>query len=328
MLWAHRSSIAIGLVTCLVVLVAVELAVFRSGLFLSHVGFASPVSPIAKLALAERAPDARLLFVGDSTVLADVAPAVVTQTCDCGEGFNGAFAAANARTTLAMTRRLLGILHPRLVVVDAAPWLVDTSGQFTGDLFAREVLSPADLYALGEPVDAVGMVDKEVGSVWTAYGQRFLVKEWLQSLVPGQRYDEAKRGLYVPPGSATSPAALAAAMEHYFPDPTAQVAPSAPGATALGALIEELRGRGISVAVLLPPFHPAVREHAGPFLDRADAAIQQFLSGYGVSVIDCRGAVAATDFRDLAHLTEQGAAKHSLCVGEQIRTLDAASALQ
>jgi len=47
-----------------------------------------------------------------------------------------------------------------------------------------------------------------------------------------------------------------------------------------------------------------------------------------VSVIDCRGAVAATDFRDLAHLTEQGAAKHSLCVGEQIRTLDAASALQ
>ena len=175
MLWAHRGSIAIGLVTCLVVLVAVELAVFRSGLFLSHVGFASPVSPIAKLALAERAPNARLLFVGDSTVLADVAPAVVTQTCDCGEGFNGAFAAANARTTLAMTRRLLGILHPRLVVVDAAPWLVDTSGQFTGDLFAREVLSPADLYALGEPVDAVGMVDKEVGSVWTAYGQRFLV---------------------------------------------------------------------------------------------------------------------------------------------------------
>lgn len=317
---ARARSIGIAFATCLVVLLTLELAIFRSGFFASHVRFFNPIFPTEKLALAARSTDARLLYVGDSMILSDVAPAIVSAVCQCGPGFNGAFAGANPRLTDAMTRRLLSLMHPQLVVVGLSPWVVGDNARYDAGDFAREIIPPVDLYELGTPVDAIGTVDKALGRVWSAYGQRNLIKEWLASLVPGQQYDEALRGLRVPPGSASSPVQLAEAANTAFGG-LKQPKSSAPGAIATGSLISELRTRGIAVAILVPPLHPAAHRQAGPYLDRADAAIRELALEHAVPVIDCRSAVSSDDFRDLTHLLYSGAVKHSTCVGDQIRTL-------
>jgi hypothetical protein len=71
----------------------------------------------------------------------------------------------------------------------------------------------------------------------------------------------------------------------------------------------------------LPPLHPAAAEHAGPYLQHADVAIRELADEEGVPLIDCRATVTAADFRDVTHLVEPAAEKHSRCVGEHVRAL-------
>jgi hypothetical protein len=322
---AHTRSIVLALVTFVTVLLAVEFALFRSGFVAAHASVSHPDFPLAKLALAVRQPS-QVLYVGDSTVLTGIAPAVASERCSCGPGFNGAFKAATPQLVAAMTRRLLAVQQPKLVVLGVSPWQLSTTGHFTDTYLdgfeeeARELLTPAELAALGQPLDVVGTIDSQLRALSVAYGQRLLVKEWAGSAVPQQRYDESLRGLYVPPGSASSPAQLAAAAEYVFRDlsePTTQ----SQGATVFDALIADLRARGIAVAILLPPLHPAAYDHAGPYLDRADALLREFASGRGAALIDCRAAVSAADFRDLDHLLQAGAMKQSTCVGRRLQAL-------
>jgi hypothetical protein len=177
----HSRAIGVALATCLVLLVAVELAVFRSGFFASHVTVSNPQTPAAKLALAARQADARVLYVGDSTIMTSVLPSVVSEVCRCGPGFNAGFSAANPWLTDAMTKRVIDIAHPRLVVISASPWTVDGNAQFDDSDLARQLMSPADLSALGARLDLVARIDASLGSLWSAYGQRELLKEWVGS---------------------------------------------------------------------------------------------------------------------------------------------------
>ncbi len=316
----HARPIAVAVAICLLALLTVELTVFRSGFFAAHVRLSNPSFATAKLALAARSVDARVLYVGDSTILTDVAPAIVSGRCECGPGFNGGFKAATPELTDALTRRVLALMHPRLVVIGMSPWEIGGNAKYDAGDLAREVLPPVDLYELSSPVDLMGTIDKTLGSVWSAYGQRVLIKEWLASLVPGQRYDEALRGLWIPPGSATSPVQLAAVGQDVLggvKEPT----PNAPGAIATLSLVDELRAQGIAVAMLVPPLHPAAYEQAAPYLDRADAVVRELAVKHSIPIIDCRSAVSAEDFRDFDHLIHAGAEKHSTCVGDQIRVL-------
>src|SRR6266516_5029690 len=318
---ANARSIGPAIATCLVILVAIELAVFRSGFFISNLRVSSPDFPTAKLALAARMPDARVLYVGDSTVLTGVAPQAVAATCECGPGFNAAFAASNPWLTSAMTRRLLAYEHPALVVIGVAPWDVESGAVFSDSELAHEVLSPAESAALGTPLDLAARIDALFAQVSSAYGQRLLIKEWLASLMPNERYDEAQRGYYAVPGSASGVTQLAAEvvrMKAVHPgDPTV----SGPGAAVTRSLIAELRARGIAVAILVPPIHPAAYEQNGAFLERGDAAVRALAIEERVPVIDCRSAVSLDDFRDLLHLRESGAQKQSACVGDQLQML-------
>src|SRR5947209_3088077 len=84
----------------------------------------------------------------DATSLTGIAPAVVSAVCECGPGFNGAFAAANAWLTGAMTRRLLNVEHPSLVVIGVSPWGVESGQLFIDNELAHELLSPGDFAAL------------------------------------------------------------------------------------------------------------------------------------------------------------------------------------
>src|SRR5688500_19657851 len=159
-----------------------------------------------------------------------------------------------------------------------------------------------------------------IGDVWSAYGQRQLLKEWVSALAPGQRYDEAQLGYYVAQGSANSYARLVAQAERLFAD-VGQPSSSAAPAQAIRSLIDDLRSRGITVALLVPPLHPTAYEHAGSYLERAGVALQELALERAVPLIDCRATVTANDFRDVTHLVEAGAERHSRCVGEQLRTL-------
>ncbi len=316
----YARAIFVTVATCVVVLATVELAFFRSGFFASHVAVSDPQWPAAKLAIAARQPDTRVLYVGDSTMMTGVLPTIASTACECGPGFNGGFSAADPWLTDAMTRRLLGFMHPRLVVISVSPWTVDGGARFEDSESARELLSPAELEARGVPFHLEQRIDRGLGSLWSAYGQRQLLKEWVSALGPGQAYDETLRGYYVAPGSANSYARLLAQTERLFED-VGEASPTAPGATVITALVDDLRARGITVAFLVPPLHSAALEHAGPYLERADAAIRELAGERDVPVIDCRATVTAADFRDVTHLVEPGAERHSRCVGEQIRTI-------
>jgi hypothetical protein len=316
----HARAIAVTVATCLVLLATVELLFFRSGFFASHIAVSDPQWPAAKLAIAARRPDTRVLYVGDSTIMTSVLPTIVSDACDCGPGFNGGFSAADPWLTDAMTRRLLGVMRPRLVVISVSPWTVDSGGHFADSESARQLMSTEALAARGLAIDLEQRLDAGIGSIWSTYGQRQLLKEWASALLPGQRYDEALLGYYVAPGSANSYARLVAQTERLFED-VGQASPTAPGALVIRALVDDLRALGIAVAFLVPPLHSTALEHAGPYLDRADAAIRELADDDDVPVIDCRSTVTAADFRDVTHLVELGAEKHSRCVGERVRTI-------
>lgn len=316
----HIRAIGMAVATCLVVLLTIEIAVFRSGFFVSHLNVSNPQTPAAKLALAARHPDTRVLYVGDSTIMTSVLPAIVASRCECGPGFNGAFSGADPWLTAAMTRRLLTLEHPDLVVIDVPPWTVNPNARFADSEFARQLLSQSELSSLGVQLGLADRIDDWLGRTWSSYGQRDLIKESLTGLTPGQRYDESLLGYYVAPGAANSPARLAAAAQRLFQDvgdPTS----SAPGAIVIGSLIDELRARGIKVAIFTPPLPAIDYEEGGPFLERADAVIRQLAADRGVPIVDCRPTVAAGDFRDATHLLTSGAEKHSACVGEELRTI-------
>jgi hypothetical protein len=306
--------------TCLLLLAAVELAFFRSGFFASQVAVSDPQWPAAKLAIAARQTDARVLYVGDSTIMTSVLPTLVSAACECGPGFNAGFSAADPWLTDAMTRQLLEVMHPALVVISTSPWTVDGGAHFVVSESARELMSAAELEARGAPLDLSLRLDASIGDLWSAYGQRQLLKEWASTFAPGQRYDETLRGYYVAAGSANSYARLVAQADRLFED-VGQASSSAPGAVVIRTLVDDLRARGIEVAFLLPPLHAAAFEQAGPYLASADVALRELAAQSGVPLIDCRAAVSSADFRDVTHLVESGAERHSSCVGDQIRAL-------
>src|SRR5438874_2260115 len=241
--------IAVAAATCLAVLLTIEIAFFRSGFFATHLAISNPQTPLAKLALAERQRDTRVLYVGDSTMMTSVLPTVVSATCECGPGFNGGFSAANPWLTRAMTERLLGVMHPRLVVISVSPWTVDAHARFQdSDLdLARQLMSPAEMAALGASVDIEDRVDAALGSLWSGYGQRLLLKEWFSALAPGQRYDESLLGYWVAPGSANSYSRVVAATSRLFAD-VGEADPSAAGAAVVTSLVDDLRVHVMLVA--------------------------------------------------------------------------------
>lgn len=316
----HARPIAVALATCVVMLLCLELAVFRSGFFAAHVMVSDPQWPAVKLAIAARQPNAEVLYVGDSTMMTSVLPTIVSGRCDCGPGFNGGFSAANPWLTDAMTRRLLTFMHPRLVVISVSPWTVDGAARFENTDLARQVMSPAELAARGAPLDLASSIDAIVGEAWSAYGQRQLLKEWFSALAPGQRYDESLLGYYVAPGSANSYSRLVATADRLFAV-AGTATPDAPGAKVIRSLVDDLRARGIKVAFLQPPLHPAAYAEAGPYLERADVAIRELAGERDVPLIDCRASLSASDFRDVTHLLESAAERHSACVGERLRAI-------
>jgi hypothetical protein len=244
----------------------------------------------------------------------------VSATCACGTGFNGGVSAANPWLTRAMTERLLGFMHPKVVVISVSPWAVDAHATFADDGFAHDLLSPAELESLGASVALQERVDAAVGTIWSAYGQRELLTEWFTALTPGQRYDESLLGYWVAPGSANSYSRVVAAADRLFTDVGA-AATTAPGATVLTSLVSELKARGIRVVFLVPPLHPASYELAGPFLRAADVAIRDLATRQDVPIVDCRSVVSADDFRDATHVFPGAAERHSQCVGEHLRAL-------
>ena len=319
-LWAHARPIAVAVLTCLVVLGSIELAVFRSGFFAAHATVTDPQWPAAKLAIAARQTNASVLYVGDSTMMTSVLPQIVSRSCACGPGFNGGFSSANPWLTDAMTRRLLTFMRPKLVVISISPWTVDSNARFAGGDLARQVMSPEELAARGAPLNVAQRIDAALGSLWSAYGQRDVLKEWLSSLAPSQRYDESLLGYYVAPGNANNDARLTATAGRLFADVGAP-STSAPGAVVIRGLVDDLRAQGISVAFLIPPLHPAAYAQAGTFLSGADAAIHDLAAERGVPLIDCRAVASAGDFRDVTHLLEPAAERHSACVGERLRAI-------
>src|SRR5438105_209670 len=306
---AQVRTILTAVATCLAILVTIELAFFRSGFFAAHVAISDPQTPLAKLALAERHPDSRVLYVGDSTMMTSVLPTIVSATCDCGPGFNGGFSAANPWVTRALTERLLGVMHPRVVVISIGPWTVDARARFENTELARQLMSPAEIEALGAPVDLQERIDAAIGSVWSAYGQRLLVKEWFSALAPGQRYDESLLGYWVAPGSANSYSRVVALAGRLFTD-VGDASTSAAGAQVVASMVGELRARGIDTVFLLPPLNPADYDVAGPYLRAAEAAIRDLAAQQQVPIVDCRSVVDAADFRDATHVFPSAAERH------------------
>ena len=317
-----RRPIAIGVATAVLVLVLIEVLVFRSGAFTSHIRVANPDSPAAKLALLAKQPATRVVYIGDSTILTDLAPQAVVETCaDCGPGFNAGFSSATPWLTAAMARRVIAVARPEIVVIGLSPWALDRTARFEDSERARELLSPTELDELGVSLDGAGRLEQGLGALWSPYGQRLLIKEFLTAFVPGQRYNEEGGGLYIPPGVARSSTQLAAAIARMKLSTASHPDVDAPGSRVTRELISSLAASGRRVILVLPPLHPAALAADAAYLDEADVVARAMARSAGVDLIDCRSAVTADDFRDMDHLLLAGARKFSRCVGGQMASL-------
>jgi hypothetical protein len=315
----HAHSILVAVLSAFVVLASVDLAIFRSGFFETHAPLSNPDSPAAKRLLLNRLGDVRVLYIGDSTVLTDIAPGIATEACRCGPGFNAAFSAATPWLIAAAAEELIRSTHPNVVVLGVSPWALDESLGLEDTGRTREVLSPSQLQAHGIRVDPRDQIESVVASLWSLYGQRALLKDAVSSFLPRQKYDESQRGFFVPPGDASAAAQLDAGIARMKAGISTFPSLASQGARELGRLMLELRDAGMTVVIVPPPLHPAGQASAPQYLAQADAATRALAQSNQATFLDCRDAVGADDFRDLDHLSVAGATKFSLCVGDGLR---------
>ncbi len=313
-------SMLVALLVAALALGSIEIAVFRSGLFYRQAHVTDPDSPAAKLLLVGRHAEARVVYVGDSTVLTDISPRIISDVCMCGEGFNAAFSKASPWQVAAMADEVVNRTRAEVVVVGVSPWALDERLRFEDSEQARELMSITGLAERGAQVDLRARVEMFLASVWSVYRERALIKESFASMLPRQAYDEARRGSYIPAGTALSPRQLAAGVARIVESFPTRPSATAAGARELTRLIGDLRGRGIEVVVLIPPLHPAALDGAGEYLVQAEGVTIELTRASGASLIDCRAAVSRDDFRDIDHLSEAGAAKFSRCIGATLRT--------
>jgi hypothetical protein len=319
-LWESVKFSAIALVTAVALLLLLERALFDMAAVAAQVPIQGP-SPNDKLLLAARYPDTRVLYVGDSRVLTDIHPAIVSEACGCGPGFNAGFSAADLRLTRIMANRLLQKLSPELVVIGVSQWELSDQAQIQVWGPARELVPPWELPGFGVSLDEPEEVREAVESVWRLYKYRDELRAALEPGADTAGREDARRG-FIPKRETRR-----VGEEHLNRDQQRFFADFSVDGTrteALRALVAELHRRGIRVLLVAPPLYPRFYDRVRDEVALFHSAMEELAAQNGAVFEDLTVSrpigLTAGNFRDAVHLDEAGASKFSRHLGNLIRS--------
>jgi hypothetical protein len=319
-LWESAKFSAIALVTAVALLFLLERALFDTPAVAAQLPIQGP-SPNDKLLLAARYPDTRVLYLGDSRVLTDIHPGIVSEACGCGPGFNAGFPAADLRLTRIMANRLLQKLSPELVVIGVSQWELSDQAQIQVWGPARELVAPWELPDFGVSLDEPEEVEEAVESVWRLYKYRDELRAALEPGADTAGREDARRGFSPNRKSRrVDEEDLSRDQQRFFAD----FSVDGTRAETLRWLVGDLRRRGIRVVLVAPPLYPRFYDGVRDEVALFHSAMQEVAAENGAVFEDLSVSrpigLTAGNFRDAVHLDEAGASKFSRHLGNLIRS--------
>lgn len=321
---ASASFVAVALLAAAVVLWGLDWVLFDTPVVLHRLPLEDG-RPGDKLLLAGHYRDARVLHLGDSRVLYGVDPALVSETCGCGPGYNAAIAGADTRLTRIMADRLLQTLAPTVVVIGVSQWELSDAAVIGLQGAARELVPPWQLGEFGVTLDRQEQLDAGVSAVWRLYRYR---REVRPALDPSRTIDldERRRGFQVTDHDRPRlrDDDLTERKRQWF----TQFSVRGRRAEALRGLLADLRERGVRVVLVAPPLYPKFHTRVRREIDQFRAAMRELATEGGAAFEDFtapqRIGVSPEQFQDVVHLNEAGAAEFSRQVGKVVKSrLDA-----
>ena len=321
-LGAGAKFAAVALLTAAAALLLLDWALFDAPAIAPRLPVDGLGSPGEKLLLAARYRDAEVLYVGDSRILAGVDPSVVSETCGCGPGYNAGFSAAEPRLTRIMVDRLLRTLSPKVVVIGVSQWELSDRARISVEGPAPQLVAPWELDDFGVQLDPAERVEATISTVWRLYRFRAAVRDALDpSTWTARREHERRRGFDARDGGRKpGEDEFKERQGRWF----SEFAVRGRRAEALGALLGDLRGRGIRVLLVAPPLHPKLHARVRREVDAFRAAMERLATDTDVPFEDFteprRIGLDVDRFLDTVHVDEEGAATFSRRLGRVIRS--------
>jgi hypothetical protein len=325
-LGASANFAAIALLTAVVGLLLLDRLLFDTPLVAPHLPVDDDSRPGDKLLLAARYRDARLLYLGDSRVLFGVNPAVVSETCRCGPGYNAAFPAADTRLTRIMAERVLRTLSPEVVVIGVSQWELSDAADIHVRQPARELVPPWRWAEFGANVEgSAEQLDATLNSLWRVYRYRGELRTALDPSAKRAQPDDRRRGFKVyRENRRLREEHLDQRERQWFTNFSVR----GHRAEALRGLLADLRARGIRVILVAPPLYPNLHTRVRRQVDQFRTAIGELAAENGAVFEDFtspqRIGATPAHFLDVVHLNESGAERLSHALGRVIKArLDA-----
>lgn len=321
---ASLRFVALAAVTALAILVLLDIVVVYSGLLAAQLRPSDIDSARAKLLLAGRYADARVVCVGDSRVLTAIDPAQVSAVCGCGPGYNAAFSSADPPLARVVVHRLLSRLSPDLVVMGVSPWELSDAADVKVNLRAREILAPWELAEFGEPTGRRWALLAIAETMWQMLRYRSEIRSTLIALANRQPPDD-RRGFLPLGGRQLDPERLATDIEVGRRRAFQHFETTGQRADALRELLSDLDRAGVRAMLVSLPLHPLFRQRVAVELGEFQRAMRQLASTAGVIYeVIYEDLLSPTwldtsDFQDTVHVTEAGAGKVSRHLGALIR---------
>ena len=278
-------------------------------------------SPNDKLLLAARYPDAQVLYLGDSRIFYGVDPIIVSESCRCGPGFNGAIPAADPGLTRIMADHLLRRLSPRLVVLGLSQWELSDEARIPIEDPAREIVPPWQLAELGMWRDDPAGAQEWLSAAWRLYRYRGEVRAALDEWASTSPREDPRRGFEVYSERRRLREEDQDRRERqWFSDFSVE----GRRAGALRGMLADLRARGIEVVLVAPPlypdFHAQVRREVATF----HAVVEELANEHGAAFVDVtepqRIGLTPSHFLDVVHLNEEGTTIFSRHLGAVLGT--------
>ena len=325
-LGASAKFAAVALVTAVAALLLLDWLLFDTPLVAPRLPLDDDGRPSDKLLLAARYRDARLLYLGDSRMLFGVNPSVVSETCRCGPGYNGAFPAADTRLTRVMAVRLLRTLSPGVAVIGVSQWELSDAANIHVEGAVEELVPPWQWAEFGVDFDGrPEQVGEALGALWRVYGYRGELRAWLDPSANKPRPDDRRRGFHVyRENRRLREEHLDQRQRQWFTNFSVR----GRRAEALRGLVADLRARGIRVILVAPPLYPNFQARVRRQVDQFRTAMGELATETGAHFEDFtapqRIGATPAHFLDVVHLNEGGADRLSHALGRVIKArLDA-----
>lgn len=304
--------------TAVVVLLVIDVVGFGLLGLEGRLAIESATSPRAKLLMAARHRDSRVLYVGESGVLTNFDPGVISRACGCGPGFNAGFGGTDPLLTGVMTRRLLGVLSPEIVVIGVSQWWLSDGADIGVHWAARQVLGPAELVRVAGYPGLGALASSALAVVWRAYRYRDELHASLLTAL-GRPAIEFRRG-FGPRDEIRTPARIEADAAIVRERGFTRFDLRGRRTEAFRRLLDELRDRGIRVFLVVQPLHPASLRRVALQAREASDVIREVAAATGAVVEDLTdpGWLIPSDFADNVHLNPAGAAKLSTYLGARL----------